>query len=91
MGGDADAWRGLLRWIERARPDSQQASNGALQTGKIWVAGPVENPRTGPTTGHCEGARHLRQMLILSRPVLFAYLPEPRRRKRLSKRAMGLF
>ena len=32
----------------------------------------------------------LREMQILSRQVLFSTLPEPRRRKRLSKKAMGL-
>lgn len=32
----------------------------------------------------------LREMQILSRRVLFATLPEPRRRKRLSNKAMGL-
>ena len=33
---------------------------------------------------------HLREMQRLSRQVLFATLPEPRRRKRLSQKAMGL-
>ena len=32
----------------------------------------------------------LREMQILSRQVLFTTLPEPRRRKRLSKKAMGI-
>ena len=32
----------------------------------------------------------LREMQILSRRVLFTTLPEPRRRKRLSNKAMGL-
>ena len=32
----------------------------------------------------------LRKMQILSRQVLFTTLPEPRRRKHLSKKAMGL-
>ena len=32
----------------------------------------------------------LREMQILSRRVLFSTLPEPNRRKRLSKKAMGL-
>jgi len=32
----------------------------------------------------------LREMQMLSRQVLFTTMPEPRRRKRLSKKAMGL-
>lgn len=47
-----------------------------------WLRTAIENWRTMQSL--------LREMQILSRQVLFTNIPEPRRRKRLSKRAMGL-
>jgi hypothetical protein len=47
-----------------------------------WLRAAIENWKTTQAL--------LREMQILSRQVLFSTVPEPRRRKRLSKKAMGL-
>ena len=47
-----------------------------------WLRAAIEEWRTMQAL--------LREMQILSRQVLFTTIPEPRRRKRLSKKAMGV-
>lgn len=68
------------QWTRKVK--GKTVSVALSQEQYVWLRTAIENWKSTQEL--------LRAMQVLSRQVLFTTLPEPRRRKRLSRRAMGL-
>ena len=79
---DRGPWAGGPKYQWTRKVKGKTVSVALSQEQFEWLRAAIEEWRTMQDL--------LREMQILSRQVLFTTIPEPRRRKRLSKKAMGV-